>query len=441
MHLLAGARSRPALALLASGALVAVAPATALAQDDPPSLTGDVIELVVDRGEGTTVDLGPNGRSPGDLYAFRSIVEDTAGNEVGAILGTQTSVGFGDDVSAVQGLATFELPEGQIVIGGRSGLRNDENGLIPGRHQRPILGGTGVYAGVSGQVVTRALGGNRYRQRLELVRPRAGKHTIVRTRGGSQETLTIDLPPADQALGDLRVFAGKLAKPKGLVRGTQTVVHQADGTEIASGAITFSLPGGQLAVSGLSGTPVGGGGLIPGRSVERAVVGGSGRYAGMAGTVTTTFRQDSYRARFDLFPARKRAGTVRLTALKGPQRSVDIGNQGTSPGDLTVFAAPLASKDGNPAGVAIGSQTSIREEQGGLTVNGLLTYQLRRGDLVVGGLSSYPLGGKTGLKKGQFFERPILGGTGAYAGMRGELRSVRRADGTYAQVFKLRAAG
>ncbi|HEY8585010.1 MAG TPA: hypothetical protein VIL49_18775, partial [Capillimicrobium sp.] len=87
------------------------------------------------------------------------------------------------------------------------------------------------------------------------MRPRAGKQTIVRTRGGSQETLTLDLPPADQALGDLRVFAGKLAKPKGLVRGTQTVVRSVDDTEIASAAITYSLPGGQLVVSGLSSTP------------------------------------------------------------------------------------------------------------------------------------------------------------------------------------------
>ncbi|HEY8578248.1 MAG TPA: hypothetical protein VIL72_00065, partial [Beijerinckiaceae bacterium] len=186
---------------------------------------------------------------------------------------------------------------------------------------------------------------------------------------------------------------------------------------------------------------VGGGGLIPGRSVERAVVGGSGRYAGMSGTVTTTFRQGSYRARFDLFPARDRGETIRVTALEGPQRSVDVGKEGVSAGDLTVFAWPLASKDGNPAGVALGAQTSIRAEQGGLTVNGLLTYQLRRGDLVVGGLSSFPLGGTTGLRKGRFFERPILGGTGAYAGARGELRSVRRADGTYDQVFMLRAAG
>ena len=35
-------------------------------------------------------------------------------------------------------------------------------------------------------------------------------------------------------------------------------------------------------------------------------------------------------------------------------------------------AWPLASRKGNPAGVALGAQTSIRTERGGLTVNGLL---------------------------------------------------------------------
>ncbi len=73
------------------------------------------------------------------------------------------------------------------------------------------------------------------------------------------------------------------------------------------------------------------------------------------------------------------------------------------------------------------------------TVQGLITYELGPGnELVIGGLSSYPLIG-TELVKGKKYERPVLGGSGRFAGASGTLTSRYLGGGSrYDQVFRLK---
>jgi hypothetical protein len=84
-----------------------------------------------------------------------------------------------------------------------------------------------------------------------------------------------------------------------------------------------------------------------------------------------------------------------------------------------------------------GTQTDIKIEHGMETVQGMLTYQFGDGsEIVIGGLAAYPLTGKN-LLKGKTFVRPVLGGTGRYAGATGVVLSRKLSGGRYDQVFKL----
>ncbi len=110
-----------------------------------------------------------------------------------------------------------------------------------------------------------------------------------------------------------------------------------------------------------------------------------------------------------------------------------------SHGDATYVEAKV-TRDGKPYGIIFGQ----------LTVKGLpgkfgrsdsiqidqseAVFQLKDGDIMVLGVSEYPLGGWK-LKAEAPRIRAIIGGTGAYAGASGELITTRHGDGTYKQQF------
>lgn len=119
--------------------------------------------------------------------------------------------------------------------------------------------------------------------------------------------------------------------------------------------------------------------------------------------------------------------------------TLDFPPLGKSPGDLYVFDATIVKPGGRTViGRVRGTQTAIRIEGRAETVQSLITYEVGRGNqIVIGGLSSYPLIG-TGLIKGRKYERPVLGGSGTYAGARGTLTSRYLGGGRYDQIFRLR---
>ena len=55
--------------------------------------------------------------------------------------------------------------------------------------------------------------------------------------------------------------------------------------------------------------------------------------------------------------------------------------------------------------------------------------------ILVGGTAEYPAD-RDGLVRGEEYVRPILGGTGDYAGADGTMTTVRQSDGSYEQTFE-----
>jgi hypothetical protein len=130
--------------------------------------------------------------------------------------------------------------------------------------------------------------------------------------------------------------------------------------------------------------------------------------------------------------------SVVATAKGLHQSTLDLGRQGKSGGDVYVFDGPLLdAEEEESIGSVYGTQTSISLDSDSETVQAMITYDFRNGDrITVGGIGQYPRG-DTGLIENQEFERPILGGTGRYAGASGTVTSVRRPDGSYEHTFEL----
>ncbi len=125
--------------------------------------------------------------------------------------------------------------------------------------------------------------------------------------------------------------------------------------------------------------------------------------------------------------------------VKSHTKTLDFPPLGKSPGDVYVFDATVVAANGRTVvGRLRGTQTDIKLERGVETVQGLLTFELGRGNqIVVGGLSANSLSGAGFLIKGNVFVRAVLGGTGKYAGATGTLTSKRLSGGRYLQVFRL----
>ena len=118
---------------------------------------------------------------------------------------------------------------------------------------------------------------------------------------------------------------------------------------------------------------------------------------------------------------------------------VDSGARGLSKGDQTHFEAQV-DQDGKKAGIVVGElavrglpNKSGRPQYLQLNRSELI-FQLEGGDILAVGLSGYPRAGWK-LKAEEPAKRAIIGGTGKYAGVRGELVTTRNTDGTYEQQF------
>jgi hypothetical protein len=248
----------------------------------------------------------------------------------------------------------------------------------------------------------------------------------------------VDLGPSGHSAGDLNVFQAPVT-PAGRLLGVQTTLRVASGAQVVQGALAFDLPDGQIAVDGVSQLDPRSTGLIAGRPFTRAVVGGTGPYAGRRGEVTSTRRPDgSYDQHFTLDPAPS-TGRRSLTVFSPTPNPtpLDLGAPGATPGDITlVDKATLVDAGGAPIGVLRGVQTTMAAENGERAVLAQATFRLRDGDIVIGGLSRYAADG-SGNVVGVPLVRPVLGGTGAYAGATGTVTTIRNADDRYEQRFAL----
>ena len=109
-------------------------------------------------------------------------------------------------------------------------------------------------------------------------------------------------------------------------------------------------------------------------------------------------------------------------------------------GDFTLFEARL-SREGDPFGSLTGKIEAFDIVTGSDDMEvhfRTLIFQLPRGQLVAQGASSYAIGPDfVPLNVNEPVVIAVTGGTGAYIGATGEVRTTRRADGTYRQVITL----
>jgi len=112
-------------------------------------------------------------------------------------------------------------------------------------------------------------------------------------------------------------------------------------------------------------------------------------------------------------------------ARTGPATLVDLGEPGDSAGDMVVFDQPLLDSEG--AVIGVNSGVCIRTRVGH-SYQCQWTLKLDDGTIQVAGRESDQ--GASAIS--------IVGGTGAYAHVCGEMISTKNDDGTFTQTLKLR---
>jgi len=108
------------------------------------------------RGSDTNIDLGKTGFSAGDQDLFTGTLT-RAGNRVGRFAGSCTTARVGQTADQLCEFV-LRLGKGQITASGT--VRSGQSG--PGTFALPILGGTGRYQGVGGQISVTATNGSSF---------------------------------------------------------------------------------------------------------------------------------------------------------------------------------------------------------------------------------------------------------------------------------------
>lgn len=104
---------------------------------------------------------------------------------------------------------------------------------------------------------------------------------------------------------------------------------------------------------------------------------------------------------------------------------IDTGAPGDSPGDILTFDQPLLDEQGEPIGNNSGSCVRTRV---GHSFQCQWTLTLKQGSIQVAGREREQ--GRSAIA--------IVGGTGQYAGITGEMESVNNGDGTFTQTLRYR---
>lgn len=111
----------------------------------------------------THVNLRDTAHDHGDGMAFEAVLKDTAGTAVGEVLGwmVTTDLVDGDSLNPIHiteriGTMVFKFDdENKIIIAGGTSYQKGEDEMKSGIEQkRAVVGGTGKYKGVKGEVTT-----------------------------------------------------------------------------------------------------------------------------------------------------------------------------------------------------------------------------------------------------------------------------------------------
>jgi hypothetical protein len=122
---------------------------------------------------------------------------------------------------------------------------------------------------------------------------------------------------------------------------------------------------------------------------------------------------------------------------------VDAAPPGNSPGDAYYFFAPLREQPGGTvAGEVYGTKTMVKpadpanpnSEQRATML--FFVFGDSQDQIVVAGVPDYPTNASQ-FQANQPVLRAVVGGTGKYNGVGGQLTSTRNTDGSYKQEFSL----
>jgi hypothetical protein len=122
---------------------------------------------------------------------------------------------------------------------------------------------------------------------------------------------------------------------------------------------------------------------------------------------------------------------------------VDVGPPGNSPGDAYYFSAPLRDQPGGAVtGQVYGTKTMVKPpapanpnvEQRATML--FFVFGNSQDQIVAAGVPDYPPNASQ-FQANQPVLRAVVGGTGKYNGVGGQLTSTRNADGSYKQEFSL----
>ena len=125
--------------------------------------TWQTITFTQEKPSLTYLNLGDTIQDQGDGMAFEAVLKDTAGNNVGEVLGWLITVDLmdGDSANPIyktdrMGTMVFNLgDENEIIAQGGTSYNKGEQQMKNGLPQkRAIVGGTGKYKGIAGEVTT-----------------------------------------------------------------------------------------------------------------------------------------------------------------------------------------------------------------------------------------------------------------------------------------------
>ncbi|MEY3351410.1 MAG: hypothetical protein RIQ50_1521 [Bacteroidota bacterium] len=140
------------------------------------SSTWTTIKLKQNAPSMVHLNLGDSSEGHGDGMAFEASLRDTAGNEVGEVLGWLITVDLldGDSLNKIYktdkfGSMVIKLGDDEIIAQGRTYYSQDQKLMKSGVPQRrAIVGGTGKYKGVTGQITTTRNEDGTYTHELEV---------------------------------------------------------------------------------------------------------------------------------------------------------------------------------------------------------------------------------------------------------------------------------
>lgn len=125
----------------------------------------------------THINLGDSANSHGDAIAYEQVLRDSTRKVVGEVLGWGVTVDVldGDSANPIQisdriGTAVFKFDEeNQIIALGGTTYHNNEKLMKVGISlKRAIIGGTGKYKGITGEVTTYRYDDGSYKQVLDV---------------------------------------------------------------------------------------------------------------------------------------------------------------------------------------------------------------------------------------------------------------------------------